>query len=236
MDQPVLTYETLEKLRPRSPVERLDYIADACAGRTVLDIGCYDETALMKRGTPHWLHGRILDRATRVVGIDISDRIPDEGFTSGSNGVIYRRDAATLDLAGLDVDDVEVAVAGEFIEHIENPMEFLRAAKRQLDGRELILSTPNGVCFANTLMGSIGREVQHPDHVLNATYKILNTLCLRAGFRSWEIIPYRFFATEMILASRGPKRVLVQCVQAGIRIVERCFPLLSFGYIVRIRV
>lgn len=236
MDQQVLSYESLERLRVRRPIDRLVYIADACAGRLVLDVGCYDETALEKRGTGHWLHGRILEQARRVIGIDISEKIPAEGVVSGANGIILRRDAACLDLSGIPVDEIEVLVAGEFLEHIENPLEFLRAVKRQLDGRELLLSTPNGVCFANTLMGSIGREVQHPDHLLNSTYKTLNTLCMRAGFRSWEIIPYRFYATEMIMASKGSRKLFVQFVQSCIRVVERCFPLLSFGYVVRVQV
>ena len=236
MDQQDLTYESLEKLRVRRPVDRLGYIAEACSGRFVLDVGCYDETALEKRGTEHWLHGRILERARRVVGIDISEKIPEEGVASGAHGLILRRDAASLDLSGIPVEEIDVLVAGEFIEHIENPLAFMRAAKRQLDGREMVLSTPNGACFANTLMGSIGREVQHPDHLHNFTYKTLNTVCLRAGFRSWEIIPYRFYATEMILASKGPKKLFVRFVQSCIRVVERCFPLLSFGYIIRIKV
>ena len=234
--RPVLSYESLEKLDVSAPVDRLDYIASRCEGRAVLDIGCFDETALEKRGTEHWLHGRILGKARRVVGIDISDKLPPEGLETGANGRILRRDAARLDLQGIDTDAIEVVVAGEFIEHLEHPMEFLRELRRKLPGREFVLSTPNGVCFANTLMGTIGREVQHPDHLQNFTYKTLNTMCMRAGFQSWEIIPYRFYATEMILASSGAKKRFVGLVQGCIRVVERCFPLLSFGYIVRVRI
>lgn len=234
--RPSLTYATMEKLRVAQPIDRLAWIADACEGKFVLDIGCYDETALMKRGTPHWLHGRIVSRAARVVGLDIADVIPEAGVRTGVNAIIHRRDAASLDVDGLDVLGVDVIVAGEFIEHLECPLGFLREVKRQYDGCELIVSTPNGVCFANALMGSIGREVQHPDHLHNFTYKTLNTLCMRAGFRSWDIIPYRFYATEMIMASRGPRKALVVAVQSGIRLVEWLFPLLSFGYIVRARV
>ena len=234
--QHVLSYESLEKLAVPAPVDRLDYIASRCEGRIVLDIGCYDETALEKRGTRHWLHGRILGEARYVTGIDISDKLPPEGLETGANGRILCRDAARLDLHGVDVDEIEVVVAGEFIEHLENPLEFFRGIKRALPGRELLLSTPNGVCFSNTLMGAIGREVQHPDHLQNFTYKTLNTMFLRAGFKSWEIIPYRFYATEMILSSSGAKKRFVALVQACIRVVERCFPLLSFGYIVRVRI
>ena len=231
-----LTYASLERIHVGRPVERLSWISDACARKVVLDIGCFDETALGKRGTPHWLHGRLLAKASRVIGIDISDKIPNAGVVSGANGVILKRDAAKMDLWGIDVKCVDVAVAGEFIEHIENPLDFFRSVKNSLSGCDFILSTPNGVCFANTLMGCIRREVQHPDHLHNFTYKTLNTMCMRAGFQAWEIVPYLFYATEMIMASGGVKKVFVQLVQSCIRAVEWCFPLLSFGYIVRIRV
>ena len=75
--------------------------------------------------------------------------------------------------------------------------------------------------------------MQHPDHLNTFSFKILNTLCLRAGFRDWQIVPYRFFATEMILQTRGIRRGFVVFVERCIRVVERFFPLLSFGYIVR---
>lgn len=234
--QPSLSYESLAKIRVQRPVDRLDYISSFCKNKVVLDIGCYDETALRKRGTKHWLHGRILECATNVIGIDNSEKLPPEGIVTGGNGKILQRDAVQLDLMDIALTDIEVIVAGEFIEHLEHPMEFFKKLKQKFPGCELIISTPNGVCFANVLMGTIGREVQHPDHLQNFTFKTLNTMCMRAEFESWEIVPYRFYATEMLLSSSGAKKLLVKAVQICIRCVEQCFPLLSFGYVVRIRV
>ncbi len=233
--QEQLTYQSLERLRPRRPIDRLAYIAEACRGKTVLDIGCLDETAYAKRDTEHWLHGRIARVAARVVGVDSSDQIPSEGIVTGPNSIIRRGDGVDIAPEILSLAQFDTVVAGEFIEHLDNPLRFLRAMRGALPGRELILSTPNGACFANTLMGVIGREVQHPDHLANFTYKILNTLCRRAGLQSWTIHPYRFYATEMILSSTGVKLAVTVAAQGGIRIVERLFPLLSFGYIVRAR-
>lgn len=229
-----LKYETLEKLPVRRPVDRLDFIADSCVGKVVLDIGCFDETALVKRETQYWLHGRLAAKAKLVVGVDNSNKIPPEGLSTAANAKIYRGDGVHVDESLSGRNDYEVIVAGEFIEHIENPLEFFREMKTRFPGRELIISTPNGVSFANTLLGVTGREVQHHDHLHNFTFKILNTLCLRTGFKSWEIIPYRFYATEMILNSSGVKRVFVTLVERSIRLVERFFPLLSFGYILHI--
>src|SRR5690242_14057354 len=52
-------YDPLERLHVRRPVDRVDFISERCRGKRVLDIGCFDETALVKRDTKHYLHGRI---------------------------------------------------------------------------------------------------------------------------------------------------------------------------------
>ncbi len=235
MDTPRLTYANFEKLPVPRPVDRLDYISGACRGKSVLDIGCLDETALVKRDTQHWLHGRIGKVAERVLGVDNSPKVPDEGLVSGSNSRIVRGDATLLDLHAFGFDRVDVVVAGEFIEHIEHPLEFLRQMTRSFAGSEMLLSTPNGMSLSNTMMGVLGREVQHPDHLHNFTFKTLNTLCLRAGIPGWRIIPYHFYATEMILGSSGLKRAGTRLAASCVRGVERFTPLLSFGYIVHAR-
>jgi hypothetical protein len=52
-------------------------------------------------------------------------------------------------------------------------------------------------------------------------------------FPEWDITPYYFQATEMILNSRGAKRTTAVAVEKIVNVVERLFPLLSCGYIVR---
>lgn len=231
-----LTYETLEHLSLRRPVDRLGFVADLCRDKIVLDIGCLDETALVKRDTRYWLHGRVRAVAREVIGIDSSAKIPPEGIRTGDNAIIHRGNGVDPEVPGGRSVEVEQIVAGEFIEHIETPLDFFRNVKARFPGRDLVITTPNGAAFANTFLGVFGREAQHPDHTQIFTYKILHTLCLRAGFADWEIIPYRFAATEMILRSRGAKRLLANVTQSAIRGVERLFPLLCFGYVVRIRI
>ena len=224
-----LTYDALERLHVSKPVDRIAFIAARCRGKRVLDIGCFDETALVKRDTEHYLHGRISAVANQVTGIDSSTKIPAEGLRTGPNSRIVKGNGVNPILE----DDVDVIVAGEFIEHIESPLEFFRNLRQRFPGKEMIISTPNGSAFANSLLGAFRREAQHPDHLQIFTFKILNTLCVRVGFPEWEIIPYRFYATEMILNSRGGKRAAAIIVQKIVRMVERLCPLLSYGYIVR---
>ena len=224
-----LSYDPLERLRVAQPVDRVRYIAERCRGKRVLDIGCFDETALVKRDTKHYLHGRISAVASQVIGIDSSTKIPPEGVQTGPNSRILRGNGVDPDVPG----NIDVIVAGEFIEHIESPLEFFRNLRQRYPGREMIISTPNGSSFANSLLGVFRREAQHPDHLQIFTYKILNTLCVRMGFPEWEVIPYRFQATETILSSRGAKRAAAVVVQEIVGVVERLCPLLSCGYIVR---
>lgn len=227
-----LTYETLEQLTVPRPVDRVEFIAETCRDKRVLDLGCLDETALMKRDTDHWLHGRLSKVATEVVGIDCSDNMPEGGIVTGPTSRIYKGDATDPPIPA-GKESFDVIVAGEFIEHIESPLAFFQTMKRRFPGRELVISTPNGVAFANTLLGTAGREAQHPDHIHVFTYKILNTLATRAQFEAWEIRPYRFYATEMIMNSTGPKRMLALIVERFVRVIEKMFPLLSFGYVMR---
>lgn len=226
-----LAYTTLERVPVGRPVERVSFISGLCRGKRVLDIGCLDETALDKRETEEWLHARIARVATSVVGIDLSDRLPPEGLETAPNARIHKGDGTN---PAVVAEEVDIIVAGEFIEHLENPLAFLRTMRERYPGRELVISTPNGVSAANALLGAVGREAQHRDHLLTSTYKTLNTLCRRAGMSSWEIVPYRFYATEMLLQSHGLKAAVVRATEWSVRVVERLFPLRSFGYVVRI--
>lgn len=225
-----LTYATFERLRVPRPVDRLDYIAEACRGRSVVDIGGLDETSLQKRDTKHWLHGRLAEVATHVVGIDSSEKVPPEGISTSPRSKIVRGDAMAV--ASVDVGIVDVIVAGEFIEHVEHPLQFLRNMRSRFPCSELIISTPNGASFSNTVMALISRESQHPDHLHCYTFKTLHTLFSRSGYSEWEIIPYRFYATELLLASSVPVRMVVMAVERVIRAFGWMFPLTSLGYIV----
>lgn len=230
-----LTYDTLERLSVGRPVDRLGFIAELCRGKRVLDVGCLDETALEKRDTENWLHGRISLVAEEVVGIDSSDNIPMEGLKTGPHSIIVRGNGIDPAVPLLDETQIDQIVAGEFIEHIGEPLVFFRNLKRRFPGREFVLSTPNGTSLANMLLGLFGREAQHPDHLHVFTYKVLNTLCLRAGFEEWEIVPYHFYAAEMKMRERGLKRFAVAFAERVIRGVERFCPLLCFGYLVKVR-
>jgi hypothetical protein len=233
---PLMLYTPLEHLQIGRPIYRIKYIAEACRDCIVLDLGAMDETAYTsKRGWGAWLHEEIAKAARRVIGIDSSTLIPEDGIRTAPHAVIMRGDvgdiAGALRAAGVDPD---IIVAGELIEHLENPLSFLRAIRnvQGLRGKRLILSTPNATAIHNCLIGLLNRESTHRDHLCILSFKTLNTLFERAGYESWTIIPYHADFLEMKERTSGIIHRAVAAGEAVIRMTEWCFPLLSFGYIV----
>src|ERR1051325_9348778 len=128
----------------------------------------------------------------------------------------------------------DVIVAGELIEHLENPLEFLRGlgGMPPLSGKRLLFSTPNATAAHNCIIALSKRESTHHDHLCILSFKTLNTLLSRAGYKNWVITPYYSAFDEMKQRNRGGRRKLVGFGQAGINAVEFMFPLLSFGFVV----
>lgn len=218
-------------MRLDKPVPRVGFISNLCINKVVLDIGCFDETSINAKNNDEWLHGQIAIQSRYTYGVDNSLKIPPEGICTSNKSKIYLGDA--FDLPGhIDSSSIQIIVCGELIEHLENPLLFLRSLRQKYPGSTLVISTPNGCSFANGLMGTFGMEVQHQDHLFNFTYKTLNTLFTKAGYNNFKILPYKFYASEMIYKSKGIKRNLARLVQAFIRFYEYFFPLRSFGYIV----
>jgi hypothetical protein len=233
---PVLHYTPLERIALRRPIERIAYIVAACAGRRVLDLGAMDETAWQaKRGQGTWLHEEIGAVAARVDGFDSSSLVTDEGLTTGPRSTIRRGNITDIAALLAQLDELpDVVVAGEIIEHLEDPLRFLSELRNQpgLVGRTLILSTPNATALHNCLIALGARESTHHDHLCIFSYKTLNTLCLRAGFSGWSIVPYVSRFTEMRARNHGWRGLLLAIGERTINAVEWTFPMLSFGYVV----
>jgi len=234
-----LRYTPLERLDVVRPVDRIGFIARACTGSHVLDLGAMDETAWQaKRGRGTWLHEEIGRHALSVDGIDNSALVSTERVRTGSNSTIRQGDCTDPEGLLASTDQIpDVIVAGELIEHVENPLQFLKrfVATRPLAGKTLILSTPNATALHNVLIGLARRESTHPDHLCILSYKTLATLCVRSGCAEWEIIPYFARFTEMQERYTGIARLAVRVAERAVNVFEWLFPLLSFGYIVRIR-
>ena len=116
--------------------ERVQIILDICRDKDVLDVGCIDHVAIMSHNES-WLHGKIMKVAKTCLGLDI---VEQEIAKIDPKYNIMFGDAHTVDLQR----KFDVIVAGELIEHLENPGIFLKNMFKHLknDGC-LVMTTPN---------------------------------------------------------------------------------------------
>lgn len=244
----VPAYTPLERLRLARPVDRIAAIKLLCNGKKVLDLGALDETAYSsKQGQGTWLHEEIAAVASEVVGIDSSPILQAVGLQTKSNAIIYPGDIMALDTWLKNGPDTcgprksfipDVVMAGELIEHLHNPLMFLQKIKaiESLNGKTLILTTPNATAIHNCLIGLANRESTHRDHLCILSFKTLSTLCHRAGFSAWQIVPYYARFPEIKSRQSGLRRLLVACSERTINGLEWMFPMMSFGYVVTVKI
>jgi SAM-dependent methyltransferase len=225
---PKLIYQPMEYISIVKPVDRIRYIESVCRGKRVLDLGCWDETALSKIETPFWLHSRIASVASDVIGIDNSSAISAEGIRF-KNSIIYKGDITDRTIiSGYDID---IIVAGELIEHLPNTMAFFEMLKATYPGKQLLCTTPNATSISNIILGIFSRESTHRDHLSIYSYKTLTSLCERAGFTEYQIRPYFVKYTELILRQKGIRRSSAQFIERLINSLEYFTPILAGGYV-----
>lgn len=167
-----------------SLVQRLDIIKAACTGKRVLHLGCtnypYTQESIDKQML---LHSELERIASDLWGLD-SDQAGIEVLRSNGSKQILLGDLENLDEVELD-QTFDVIVAGEMIEHLNNPGLFFRGIKRFMgDGSQLVVTTVNAYCGMRFLWyglrGKRGRvEFVHPDHVSYYSYSTLKVLLER---------------------------------------------------------
>lgn len=229
-----LRYTPFEKIEVKRPVNRIKYIYEACKEKIVLDLGCFDETAINKKDSGNWLFEEISKVSKNHIGIDNSELIPVDGIIYNVNEKILKGDILNFDYSIFSNINIDVVIAGELIEHLPNTLEFFDLIKEHFPGRRLICTTPNATSISNVVLAIGKRESTHHDHKQIYSYKTLNTLCKLSGFKNWQIRPYYVKYTEMILNSGLPTKLTAKFAQGSINTVEYIFPLLCGGLVLDI--
>jgi len=231
-----LLYTPTEKLLVKRPVERVKYLVNACIDKKVLDLGCYDETALVKADTGNYLFREISKVSALHIGVDNSRLLIDNNITYSETEKIIYGDVYNLDRVNIGHINFDVIIAGELIEHLPNTLAFFEALKKDFNGKKLICSTPNATSLHNMLLSLVKRESAHIDHIQVYSYKTLNTLCRLAGFTNWQIIPYHVKFTEMILNAKGGKKQVAKICEKIINTFETASAMSGGGYLIDITI
>lgn len=156
---------------------RSDEILALVQGPLVLDIGCAGHRVEPNR--LDWLHGR-LRQYFNVTGIDISEKNVKTMEAFGFDD-LHVQSAESFDLGRL----YNTIVAGEVIEHLSNPGQFLaRVRKHLLPGGSLVLSTPYGFSLMYTAYAAnhFPTTCENREHACWFCLSTIAELARREGF------------------------------------------------------
>jgi 2-polyprenyl-3-methyl-5-hydroxy-6-metoxy-1,4-benzoquinol methylase len=178
-------------------------ISHISAEDRVLDIGCVQHTLDDRdwKNPPFglFLHADLARHGKEVIGLDVVEeeveRMSDAGY-----------DVRVGDAQAFNFDGTfDAIVAGELVEHLENPGKFLECCREHLseDG-VIILTTPNPHNLQFSLWALLGESVNE-EHTLWLDHDVMGTLAQRAGLSlaGYEYIAPLITAVSMPLYKLG---------------------------------
>jgi 2-polyprenyl-3-methyl-5-hydroxy-6-metoxy-1,4-benzoquinol methylase len=138
-----------------------EFLSTFVQGKSVLDVGCVDHSASVER-EDHWLHKHLARSAQSILGLDILESDAAELRQRGYEVVCG--DAMNVSLN----QTFDVVVAGEIIEHIDDPAAFVTNLARHLNQQgRLVMTTPHAFFFLHFLESifSSAERRWNPQHV-----------------------------------------------------------------------
>lgn len=202
--------------------DRGAYLESCAQSRDVLHVGCTDAPMTEERllaGT--LLHTRLRRTARTILGIDISRDGLQTLIDAGYNDVTYA-DAEHLQFAG----QFDTVMAGDVLEHLNNPGLFIEGAARALrPGGEIVIAVPCAFTANTAKTWLRGGEQVHRDHVAYYSPKTLATLCGRYG-----LLP-TFLGFTMQPPDEGESALFIRLRSA----VIRRFPTMAPAIIMRFK-
>lgn len=174
-------------------ISRESAITKIIKGQTVIHIGCSDHIPIIKEKIKNniWLHKMITDNSKRCIGIDIDkESIEYVKNELGYSNVIYGN-VITDELKDLKEDKWDYVVFGEIIEHLDDPVNFLRAFKKNFGTNieKFIITVPNIYNKRRFQNMKKYKEIINSDHRYWFTPYTISKVVVSAGYNP-EIINY----------------------------------------------
>jgi 2-polyprenyl-3-methyl-5-hydroxy-6-metoxy-1,4-benzoquinol methylase len=210
------------RLPREGPVDRIEALVDAARGRRVVHVGFVDELMEAKRAGGVWLHERLAEVASSLVGLDLDEAGVEAVRVQGHEAHAVDAQSAEA-VRALALERADVVIAGELIEHLDAPGPFLRAMHELAD--ELVLTTPNAYRLANFLVPLSGREAVHPHHTAWHSPQTLRRLLALTDWRAERVAYY-----HTPVRRRG--QPLQNAVRRSLKAVNSILPYWSDGLIV----
>lgn len=180
--------------------EKLDKIMTLAQEKrpNILDVGC---------GWGNFLQV-IKNNHLPYLGIDLSSR----AVAICREKKLNCQEADLISLSKIKGQQYSVITFFQVIEHIKNPLDYLKAAKKLLKKNGILLiTTPNNQSPLRYLFGSHWSVYNTPSHYFFYSNKSLERLLKAAGFNNFKIKidRFRFFSSDYVLRRIFKKKLSV---------------------------
>lgn len=169
--------------------DRFLLLEEMARGKSVLHVGCADHEGLIAEKHRHgaWLHGRLAKVARELYGVDIAPKAIEVVRGLGY-GDVYDCDLTEKWPAVLSNKTFDIAVLGEMVEHLDDPIGFLGKLRQNAGGKigAIVVTVPNAWSLANAVCAIRGVELINTDHRFWFTPFTIAKVLTRAGWRLEE--------------------------------------------------
>lgn len=176
-------------------VFRQRFIEKYVKGKIVLDLGSiehdlYDENITKGK----WLFGKLHQNAKKVIGIDILEEDIEKLRRRGYD--IRYGDVENMQENKFN-EEFDLIIAGELIEHLPNPGQFLKNLLPHMSSQtELLITTPNPTGYIRFFDAFIQRERVRSDHMAWHSTNTLRFLLEAYGYKVKESFFYSFISSK----------------------------------------
>ena len=165
--------------------DRISLIRKAVKNKTVLHFGCVDHLPLIEEKIKNgfWLHEIITKDSAHCIGID-----------NNFEGIEYlKKNLGYKNVLGIDLiaDEVpesitkrkwDYIIMGEIVEHLDNPVLFLKSIKAKVNCDKIIVTVPNAFNYNNLKNIFKNSEFINTDHRFWFTPYTISKVLIEAGF------------------------------------------------------
>ena len=165
-------------------LRRVELVEKLVAGKKVVHFGCVDHIPLIeqRRRTGIWLHEILAKTCTDLVGVDINEEgiqyMKDAGFETYNSNVVTENPPAEIVSKKWDY-----IVAGEVLEHIDDPVMFLKSIREKYGActERILITVPNALSYTNFRFALRNIEMINTDHRFWFTPYTLLKVASQAG-------------------------------------------------------
>ncbi len=173
-------------------IDRISFIEQKCANKTVLHIGFADHVPLIaqKIKDNSWLHGRLLKVSSYCIGVDVDKDAYEYINTNYQYPDLYLHNVIEdAPLSIITENQWDYIVMGEILEHVDNPVSFLTKLHDKYGScaKNLLVTVPNALDFTNIRMAKNHKEFINSDHRFWFTPYTLAKVGMMSGWNATEI-------------------------------------------------